>query len=242
MAKAKLKPTPRKIKTLISEPNWKTLSKAVSEDARMSAWSECDDYVHYEVSDKEKTHAMRRWVETDSGWDLIAEAKMIPETFLNVYSKNAWKARRLGYMPQCVVKNLDTNLKPLITKAQILRERVVETACDFSHLDKDDDWHPEHVKMWLKKWQGYVSSIKSYSESPDSRMRMEYQTAVTYVYNLSLYLRSGVWLDSHWGENREKKVFTVSKVLAYDKNGEVKRTHGIYYPDLGVVWNRDMRI
>lgn len=236
----KVKPTKRKIKTLIPEPKWDKLRKLEAEEDRLDAWHACDDFVHYEITEKEQTHGLKRWVELQSGWNLTEEVKIIPDTFLHVFAKNGWKARQLGYMPDAVYRFLERELKPLLVKAQKLRDQVVETTYDFSSLDKDDEWHPTKVKEWLKKWQTHLKSIKSYEDHSDSKLRVEYQTAQTYVYNLSLYLRSGVWLDSHWGENREKITVPISRVLAYDQNGEVKRTHGVFYPDLGMIWTREM--
>jgi len=238
----KVKLTKKKIKTLIPEPNWEKLYKAKTEDERMDAWHICEDFVHYEVTDREHLHSLKRWVETESGWNLTEEAKIIPDTFLHVFAKNGWKARQLGYMPEQIRLFLETQLKPLLTKAPLLREKSVDLGHDFSDLDPEDEWHPIKVKEWLKKWQLHLRSIKSYEEHPDSKLRMEYQTTATYIYNLSLYLRSGVWCDSHWGENRENKVVPVCRVLAYDSKGVVKRTHGVYYPDIGEVWSRDLEL
>lgn len=238
----KVKPTKRKIKTLVPEPNWDKLAKAKTEEEKMNAWYECEEFVHYEITEKEHTHALKRWVELLSGWNLTEEVKTIPDTFLHVFAKNGWKARRLGYMPEKVYKYLENELKPLLVKADKLRAQVVDSGYDFSSLDKDDEWHPTKVKEWLKKWQAHLRSIKSYEDHNDSKLRTEYQTTQTYVYNVSLYLRSGVWLDSHWGENRENKTVPISRALAYDANGEVKRTHGVYYPDLGMIWTRDMEM
>lgn len=232
----------KKIKTLIPEPNWGKLSKAKTEEERMDAWHQCEDFVHYEITEKEHTHSLKRWVELQSGWNLTEEVKTIPDTYLHVFAKNGWKARQLGYMPEKVYAFLEQELKPLLIRALKLREKVTDSNHDFSDLDKDDEWHPTKVKEWLKKWQGHLKAIKNYSESNDPKLRMEYQITQTYVYNLSLYLRTGVWCDSHWGENRENKVVPISRVLAYNKDGTAKRTQGVYYPDLGMVWSKDMEM
>jgi hypothetical protein len=235
----KVKPTKKKIKTLTPEPNWEKLRKAKTEEDRMIAWRDCDDFVHFEVTDREHLHSLKRWIETESGWGLTEETKIIPDTFLHVFAKNGWKARQLGYMPTQVYSFLENQLKPLLIKAPSLREKSVDLGHDFSDLDPEDDWHPNKVKEWLKKWQLHLRSIKSYEEHSDSKLRMEYQTTATYIYNLSLYLRSGVWCDSHWGENRENKVVPVCRVLAYDSKGVVKRTPGVYYPDISAIWSKE---
>lgn len=232
--------TPKKKKTLVPEPKWDKLRKAKTEEQMYAAWLECDDFVRHEIPDRELTHGMRRWIESDSGWDLSDEAKKIPETFLSAYAKNGWKARTLGFMPQRVRDNLDKHLKPTVAKAFQLREAIVESGYDFTTMEDDHPWHPTKVKEWVKKWQSYMKSL-----DPDSnvaKIRMEYQIAHTYVQNMNAYLRNGVWLDTHWGENRENKCVPVCKVMAYHPDGTVKRTVGTWYSDVQGIWTKEMEI
>lgn len=232
--------TPKKKKTLVPEPKWDKLRKAKTEEQKYAAWLECDDFVRHEITDREVTHAIRRWIELESGWDLAEEAKKIPETFLSAYAKNGWKARTLGYMPQSVRDNLEKNLRPTVAKAFKLREAIVEPGYDFTTMEDDHPWHPTKVKEWVKKWQSYMKSL-----DPDSnvaKIRMEYQIAHTYVQNMNAYLRNGVWLDTHWGENRENRCVPVCKVMAYHPDGTVKRTVGTWYSDVQGIWTKEMEL
>ena len=227
---------PKKKKTLIPEPNWNKLKKAKTDEEQLNAWKECDDYAHFEITDKEMIHSLKRWIELDSGWSLFEKTKIIPDVFLQSYAKHAWKTRQLGYMPSLVKKLFESSLKPLLEKA----DKFKKTDSLDLVVDEDSAWHPKKVKEWLKHWQGYVKSIASWKESSDFKLRMQHQVAETYVYNLNQYLRNGIWSDSHWGENREFKVLTVCKALSYDSEGNVKRTVGVYYPDIGQMWTKEM--
>jgi hypothetical protein len=230
---------PKKKKTLTPEPNWTKLRKAKTEEERLVSWSECEDFVHYEVTDKEVCHSIRRWIETDTDWNLTEEAKALPDTYLLSFAKNGWKARQLGFMPQSVEETLRKDLKPLVERGHELRSRVTPDSTDFSDLP-DDYWlHPTKVKIWLKDWKKRLTEMKSWEESKDSNLRMQYQITQTYVYNMNIYLRTGYWGDSHFGANREGKVMTVCKVLAFDSEGMVKRTVGTYYPDIGTIWTQE---
>ena len=230
--------TPKKKKTLVPEPNWDKLSKAKSEEARYAAWLDCDEFCRMELSDRETIHPMRRWIELESGWDLTEESKIVPETYINAYARNGWKARKLGYMPEKVRNNLDTHLKPIVKRAIALRDALAPDTVDFSHLDDDHEWHPSKVKLWIKKWSEYEKSLDS--ESKDAIIRMQYQIAHNYVKNMNTYLRSSVWLDSHWGENRQHRVMKVCRALAYDADGIPKREVGTYYPDIYSIWTKEM--
>ena len=227
---------PKKKKTLIPEPKWDKLRKAKTEEDQLASWKACEDYVHFEVSEKEQIHSLKNWIAAE--WDMDSEAKTIPDVYLLAFAKNGWKAQQLGFTPVAVHTNLEKNLKPLLLNADQLR-KTSTSSTQFSN-DPDSKWHPTKVKEWLKAWQGYVKSISQWKESKDSNLRLQYQTAETYVYNLNQYLRNGVWSDTHWGENREYKVLQVCKALAYDENGLPKRTVGVFYPDIGEVWTKEM--
>ena len=43
-----------------------------------------------------------------------------------------------------------------------------------------------------------------------------------------------------YGEHQEHKIKYNSKVLAYDKNGNPKRTVGVFYNDMGVTYTQEM--
>ena len=58
------------------------------------------------------------------------------------------------------------------------------------------------------------------------------------------YLRSGDWVDSFYGPHEEKRITYTCKALGYywygPKKGQPKRDVNTYYPDLGVVWTKEM--
>ena len=238
MAK-KAKFIPKKKKTLTPEPNWDKLRKAKTEEAKLAAFKECEDFTHYEVTDKEICHSLRRWVETDTDWNLVDEVKNIPDTYLLAFAKSGWKARRLGFMPEQVYNSLFKNLKPMLERGHEIKQKTTPDTIEWSELP-DDYWlHPTKVKAWLKEWKKLLTETKSWEDSKDANLRMQFRTAQTYVYNMNIYLRTGFWGDSHFGEKREGKVLTVCKTLAYDSEGMVKRTVGTYYPDIGAMWTQE---
>lgn len=103
-------------------------------------------------------------------------------------------------------------------------------------LPDDHDLSPYNVKLWIKEWKLKVSSMKHYLKSKDGADRRQYIIADTYLKNMISYLDTGVWSDSRWGLNRENKTVMVCTTPAYDKNGVMKRTIGVFYADIQKVY------
>jgi len=100
--------------------------------------------------------------------------------------------------------------------------------------DLPDDHYlsPKKVKDWLKIWKTKLNGMKYWKDSKDRSQRNEYQITETYVKNMQNYLSTGIWSDFRYGENREHK--TVWRVVANAyENGEIKRTQGHFYDDIG---------
>lgn len=230
--------TPRPKKTLTPEPDWKKLQQAKTEDEQIAAWLECDAFVHTEVTDKEYLHSTKKWIRDISGWGLYEQAIRIPDVYLATIGKNGWKAYRLGFMPDRVKEQFKKELLDMIRDVEKLRESMVYEAPihpSLSELEDDHHLHPSKVKVWLEAWKKYLSSFKK-----NETVTREQTIAQVYVYNMQIYLKSGVWLDSHYGEKRENKIMPVCSSLAYDKYGVVKRNVGVYYPDIHKVWSKEL--
>ena len=103
-------------------------------------------------------------------------------------------------------------------------------------LPDDHPLSPTTVKLWLKQQRSHLASIKSYRLSKERKERDEYRETENYIKTLTRYLDSGIWTEPHWGENRERRMFFICHAPAYDRNGEIKRTKGVYYKDLGYIY------
>jgi len=238
--KAKFTPKPKK--TLVPAPNWEKLQKASTEEKRLEAWKDCEQFVHAEVTDKEYLHSMKKWVRS-TDWDMVEQSSLLPDTFMLPFAKHGWKAIRLGFMPETVERSIKKNLLPLLEKAQTLKDRVAsDPAVHPTVLEKDEDhavYYPK-VKEWIVETKAFLKASKNYQESPDSSLRTQYRTMETYLYNLNAYVKTGVWLDSHYGEKREYRQISACIAPAYDADGMQKRTIGIYYADVGGIWTKEL--
>ena len=214
------RPTPKKKATLIPEPKWDRLRKAKTEQERYNAFLQCEDYVHYEVTVREHLHWMKKWIREESGWGVTITD--LPDVYLSSTAKHGWKAIQLGFMPESIRETLNETVRPLYERSLELREKMFyEPAIhpSVSELDEDHKLHPDKVKLWISAWKKNTDLLSKH-----------------YVSNMQTYLRTGVWLDSHYGLNREYKSVPICVALAYDEEGLAKRTKGVYYPDLGMIW------
>jgi hypothetical protein len=229
--------------TLTPAPNWDKLQKARTEEARMFAWNECESFVHHEVTDREYLHSMKKWLKNESGWGVEHLVTLIPDTYLVSLAKHGWKAIKLGFIPEQVKDSLHKILLPLLLKAEDLRKNmVVEPLIHPSVSEKDEDHvlHPSKVKEWIVATQAWLKGNKHYKDSSDSDQRQQYITHETYLYNLNVYLKSGVWLDCRYGEKREFISQYVCVAPAYDKDGCMIRSVGTWYRDIGMVWTKEL--
>jgi len=231
----KKKFVPKKKLTLVPEPNWEKLSKAKTEDDKIAAFKAAADYVHFEISDREQIHWLKKWIREYSDWDMHDETVIIPDVYLTSFSKYGWTAIKLGFMPDTIRASLEKSLQPILRRARSLKDANTTEAID---LPKEPDYflHPEKVKKWLSTWKLFLANNKKDEESPERNIRLRYQSAQTYVTNMQNYLRTGIWNDMWFGEQREHRIRWVCKALAYDKDGMVKRNAGTWYPDIRRVW------
>lgn len=109
--------------------------------------------------------------------------------------------------------------------------------------DLPDDHYlsPKKVRGWLKEWTNRLSSTKKDRESKDANLRRNYQIAEAYVKNMKTYLQTGIWCDSHYGAQREHQIQFKSIAMAYNSDGSIKRTVGVWYPDVGV-WKKEYEV
>lgn len=105
------------------------------------------------------------------------------------------------------------------------------------------DEHPVSyvkVKEWLKYNTELLSALKRQKDSKESKQRQEFQVTEVYVKNLKIYIKDGIWLDQRYGKKRESATGTISLAPAYDSKGNIRRTVGTFYPDIGLMWTKEM--
>ncbi|MEL0120443.1 MAG: hypothetical protein VXB01_16025 [Opitutae bacterium] len=106
-------------------------------------------------------------------------------------------------------------------------------------LTEDDDLNMVNVKKWIKTQRELASKYKREDRQGVKGALAKSIQCENYARNMQNYLENGTWLDMHYGEFQQNKIGYVCKHMAYDANGEPKRQHGVFYPDINKVWGVD---
>ena len=57
-----------------------------------------------------------------------------------------------------------------------------------------------------------------------------------YIRFIEHYLRTGDWISDFMGDDEEKKTQWKCVAMAYHADGTPKRTKGVFYPDINMIW------
>ena len=134
-------------------------------------------------------------------------------------------------------------LRERMAKAREARGPAKNLSLHESIRDLPDDHplNPAKVKVWLKEQKQLLSSFgKQAGKDKDPAIRKQYWDTETYVFNLNKYLQDGLWLDHRYGSSRQNTIKMNSVAMAYEKDGTPKRTVGVYYPDIGEIYTKEM--
>ena len=111
-------------------------------------------------------------------------------------------------------------------------------------LPNDHHLHPDKVKDWIKIQKDIIKTERAAVRQKVKGSIARLASAEGYVRSMQKYLRSGDGVDSFYGPHEEKRITYTCKALGYywygPKKGQPKRDVNTYYPDLGVVWTKEM--
>ena len=115
---------------------------------------------------------------------------------------------------------------------------------DVLALDDEHNWSHKNVKKYIKAQKELLTAQKQAVRRGDKGSDAKYIATQTYIKNMERYLRTGIWLDKFWGEDHNIRVKDICYVMAYHHEGPLKgkpkRSHGVYYSDLGTTYDRKM--
>lgn len=108
-------------------------------------------------------------------------------------------------------------------------------------LQLDDEHHLAYnkVKSWIKTNQEKLKDARAEDRRGVKGAHAEVKSLEAYIRNMNKYLRDGDWCDEFYGEDMNMKIKWRCLVPAYDEHGEIKRQHGVFYPDLGYRWGHE---
>ena len=113
-------------------------------------------------------------------------------------------------------------------------------------LPDDDKYSMKSVKEWIKESKEQVASYnktaRSIRISPQDKQKAanlaEHKKA--YIRYCEHYLKTGDWIGMFSGKEETQKVVPKCIAMAYYPDGTPKRSVGVFYPDINMVWTRDM--
>ena len=113
-------------------------------------------------------------------------------------------------------------------------------------LPDDDTYSLKNVKEWIKHNKEMVASLGKQARGRyvgEKERRVAENQAISrkaYIRYCEFYLKSGDWIGMFSGQDEEHKVIPRCAVMAYYPDGTPKRSVGVFYPDINMVWSKGM--
>tara|TARA_B100000029_G_scaffold237774_1_gene234830 strand:+ start:175 stop:630 length:456 start_codon:yes stop_codon:yes gene_type:complete len=106
----------------------------------------------------------------------------------------------------------------------------------------DDPLSLKSIKKAIKhnkdKASSFLTNSRRRGASPKQSIadKISADGAKAYIRFMEHYLRTGDWISDYMGDDEEKKTQWKCVAMAYNPDGTPKRSKGVYYPDIGMVW------
>jgi hypothetical protein len=94
----------------------------------------------------------------------------------------------------------------------------------------------KNVREWIKTQKDLASTLRRDVKMGVKGAEAKLASCEGYIRNLNSYIANGTYVDMFYGEYAQNRIKSVCLVPAYDKDGNIKRTYGTFYPDLGGVY------
>ena len=101
-------------------------------------------------------------------------------------------------------------------------------------LSDDHPAHPKKVKQWIKTQKELASAERASVRQGIKGAYTKQVNHESYIRNMKRYLKNGVWIDDFWGEYQQNKIQRKCIAMAFNSDGSVKRSVGVWYSDIGL--------
>ena len=113
-------------------------------------------------------------------------------------------------------------------------------------LPDDDKYSFKNVKEWIKESKDKISAFsktaRSMKTTPQEKQKasnaVDHKKA--YIRYCEYYLKTGDWIGMFSGAEETNKVVPRCITMAYYPDGTPKRSGGIWYDDIQMVWTQGM--
>jgi hypothetical protein len=114
---------------------------------------------------------------------------------------------------------------------------------DVLGLEAEHPWSYKNVRQYIKHQREILAQQARDFKRGVTTSEAAVISTQCYINNMETYLKTNVWLDMYWGENRNNKVGHVCETPSYHHSGRheglIKRTPGVFYRDTGMVHKED---
>jgi len=113
-------------------------------------------------------------------------------------------------------------------------------------LPDDDKYSFKNVKEWIKHSKDLVSEYNKVARSRASSSQESQKASnaadhkKVYIRELENYLKTGDFISYFSGKDENQKVIPMCVAQSFYEDGTPKRDTGVFYPDINMVWTRDM--
>ena len=113
-------------------------------------------------------------------------------------------------------------------------------------LPDDDKYSMKNVKEWIKESKDQVAAFnktaRSMKVSPQDKQKAQNSADAkkAYIRYCEHYLKTGDWIGMFSGKEETYMVVPKCTAMAYYSDGTPKRTVGVWYPDIEMVWTKGM--
>ena len=141
---------------------------------------------------------------------------------------------------------------------EALRQRMIEMRkkrkpAEYKNINKtvlalpdDDRYSFKNVKEWIKETKDQISALNKQARGrnvfPQDRQKATTlaDSKKAYVRYCEHYIKTGDWIGMFSGKHEEHRVVPRCIAMAYHPDGTPKRSVGIFYSDINMVWTKDM--
>lgn len=138
-------------------------------------------------------------------------------------------------------------------RARLAEMRAKKKPAEYKNVSKkvlalpdDDRYSFKNVKEWIKETKDQISALNSQARgrgvTPQDRQKATNlaDSKKAYVRYCEYYIKTGDWIGMFSGKHEEQKVIPNCIAMAYYPDGTPKRSVGVFYSDINMVWTKDM--
>ena len=113
-------------------------------------------------------------------------------------------------------------------------------------LDDEEPYSFKNVKVWIKHNKELVSMLTAQARNKEMPPKDKQQALMqaddkkAYIRYIEHYIKTGDWIGMFSGQEETKRVIPKCVAMAYYPDGTPKRTVGVFYPDIRIVWSQEM--